>query len=123
VATDVGVASAGAGVSTWPADLVAAGLGGWLVGGVYLDGWAHLHPPGMETFSTPWHAVLYSGFALLAGWLAVVAVRRRRPGLPLAQWFRPGTGWSGGVVVFLAGGLGDMIWHQAFASRSAWTRC
>jgi len=102
-------------VSTWAADLVAAGLGVWLVGGVYLDGWAHLHRPGMESFFTPWHAVLYSGFAALAGWLTVVAARARRAGVPPAGWVPAGYGLGlAGVAVFVAGGLGDMIWHQVF---------
>jgi len=96
-------------------DLVAALLGVWLVGGVYLDGWAHLHRPGMETFFTPWHAVLYSGFAVLAGWLTVVTGRRRRPGEAPARWMPAGSGVGmAGVAVFLAGGLGDLIWHQVF---------
>src|SRR5262245_34441648 len=25
-------------------------LGTWLLGGLYLDGWAHIHVPGLETF-------------------------------------------------------------------------
>lgn len=33
----------------------------WFVGGVYLDGRAHVHLK-VETFYTPWHVVLYSGF-------------------------------------------------------------
>ncbi len=39
--------------------LVAASA--WLVGGVYLDGWAHHHGKVDDTFLTAWHAVLYSG--------------------------------------------------------------
>ncbi len=38
----------------------------WLIGGLYLDGWAHLHFPELETFFTPWHGVLYSGFLVNA---------------------------------------------------------
>src|SRR5918911_2729090 len=44
---------------------------GWFVAGLYLDGWAHNTIPALETFFTPWHGVLYSGFfASLAvlGW-------------------------------------------------------
>src|SRR5438067_2248282 len=36
-----------------------------LIGGVYLDGWAHAHGKVDSTCFTPWHAVLYSGFAFL----------------------------------------------------------
>jgi hypothetical protein len=38
----------------------------WLLAGAYLDSWAHRHIARLETFFTPWHAVLYSGlFATL----------------------------------------------------------
>ena len=33
----------------------------WLIGGVHVDGWAHSHIPGLETFFTPWHAIFYTG--------------------------------------------------------------
>ncbi len=43
---------------------------GWvLVSGLYADGWAHVNVPGLETFFTPWHGVLYGSFALLVAWL------------------------------------------------------
>jgi hypothetical protein len=59
---------------------IAAVLGVVLVGGVYADGWAHLNIGGLETFFTPWHAVLYGGFGLLVAWLAGMVLRRRRAG-------------------------------------------
>ena len=38
----------------------------WLIGGAYLDSWAHYHfGNNLETFFTPWHAVLYSGFGVV----------------------------------------------------------
>jgi hypothetical protein len=41
-------------------------LGGlWLIGGLHLDGWAHHHIR-LDTFFSPWHAVLYSGFGVTA---------------------------------------------------------
>jgi hypothetical protein len=59
--------------------------------------------------------VLYSGFAALGGWLAAAALRRRRPGEPPGRWVPAGYGLGLlGVGVFLAGGIGDMIWHQIF---------
>ena len=36
-------------------------LSAWLVGGFFLDGWAHTHGKVDQSFFTPWHAVLYSG--------------------------------------------------------------
>lgn len=102
-------------VSTWWED-VACGIGAlWLVAGLYLDGWAHSHRPELETFFTPWHAVLYSGFAALAACLAVPVLRRRRqspeaaPGAWVPAGYGPGLA---GVALFLVGGVADMAWHE-----------
>src|SRR6266540_947312 len=75
----------------WRGDLVTAVLGAWLVGGAFLDGWAHNTRPGLETFFTPWHAVLYSGYAASAAWLCwSVRSHHRRPAQPhpprLVRW-------------------------------------
>src|SRR5260370_9328630 len=35
----------------------------WFVGGLFIDGWAHNHGLVDKTFFTPWHALLYSGYA------------------------------------------------------------
>lgn len=50
----------------------------WLVGGLYLDGWAHTHGKVDQSFFTPWHAVLYSGYLACAITLAARAVTGRR---------------------------------------------
>lgn len=94
-------------------DLVTELLGLWLVLAVFLDGWAHIHLPGLETFFTPWHAALYSGMLATAAWTAVVIWRNRRPGQPLLQAAPPGyRGTAVGVVLFaVAGGL-DLLWHE-----------
>lgn len=79
----------------------------WLVAGGYLDAWAHNHLATLDTFFTPWHGVLYSGFAACA---LVLGVR----------WFREGSLPAGyglslvGCVFFGLGGIGDMIWHTVF---------
>lgn len=43
-------------------------LGTWLVLGIFIDGYAHNHDV-VETFFTPWHAILYSGFLACAAWI------------------------------------------------------
>ena len=48
--------------ASWGDDLAAALLGTWVVGGLFLDGWAHVNQPGLETFFSPWHGVFYLGF-------------------------------------------------------------
>jgi hypothetical protein len=101
-------------ISTWGEDLACALGAVWVVGGLYLDGWAHTHTPELETFFTPWHAVLYSGFAALAACHGAV-VGRRRSAAPAAapRTWVPAGYLSGlvGVAVFLVAGLADMIWH------------
>jgi hypothetical protein len=86
-------------------------LGAWLLGGVYLDGWAHTHLD-VETFFSPWHAVLYGGYLanlLFWAWRLVDAHRKGgnwKTAVPEAYrlpFF--------GVLLFGLGGAGDMAWH------------
>jgi hypothetical protein len=79
----------------------------WLVGGAFLDNWAHAHVATLESFFTPWHAVLYSGFAAAA----IVIVGR---------WLRERSVPEGyrlsliGCGLFAVGGVLDMLWHTVF---------
>ncbi|WP_087874486.1 hypothetical protein [Arthrobacter globiformis] len=94
-------------------DLVTEFLGLWLVLAVFLDGWAHINLPGLETFFTPWHAALYSGMLATAAWTAVVIWRNRTPGQPLLQAIPPGyRGTAAGVILFAAAGALDLLWHE-----------
>ncbi len=96
-------------------DWLIVALSAWFLGGLYLDGWAHIHVPELETFFTPWHFVLYSGFVVLALVLAVTAMRNRRRGAPWAQVMPPGYGLSLiGAALFLTAGVADLIWHVLF---------
>src|SRR6266545_711987 len=48
----------------------------WFIAGMFLDDWAHANlASSLETFFTPWHAVLYSGFSAVAGVLMLSQVR------------------------------------------------
>lgn len=94
-------------------DLVTELLGLWLLLAVFLDGWAHLNVPGLETFFTPWHAALYSGMVAAAAWTAVVIWRNRTPGQPLPRAVPPGyRGTVVGVILFAAAGGLDLLWHE-----------
>jgi hypothetical protein len=82
-----------------------------LISGVFIDGWAHINVASTkETLFTPWHGVLYSGFAATAVWMILPAVRGRRRGLLQSIPYGYGLGVVG-LVLFLLGGLGDAIWH------------
>jgi hypothetical protein len=97
------------------ADMVTVALSAWLVGGLFVDGWAHNTRPQLETFFTPWHAVLYSGYAASALWIAWAVGSRRRAGAPWRDRVPAGYGLAlAGLVLFAASGLGDMAWHLAF---------
>jgi hypothetical protein len=93
-------------------DLVTALLGIWFGVGLMIDAWAHSNLAELETFFTPWHAVFYSGFAVISGWIIWQVwrnVRAGRQGLAAVP-----TGYLAGLVAvpaFAAFGLVDMLWH------------
>src|SRR6266849_1338733 len=100
--TTIGIAEtarkAGPGAAVRPARatglawaLVAASA--WLIGGVYLDGWAHHHGKVDDTFFTAWHAVLYSGYGATAAVLVATIARAPR-GAWSSRILPPGYGLS-----------------------------
>jgi hypothetical protein len=102
--------------SPWDArlDWAMVGASAWILGGAYLDAWAHTHFPELETFFTPWHAVLYSGLLAATVVLGATALRGR-PARPWGEALPPGYGLSAlGVVLFAVGGASDLLWHEVF---------
>jgi hypothetical protein len=95
-------------------DLAAALLSTWVVGGLFLDGWAHVNQAGLETFFTPWHAVFYTGFVVSVVVLARLVARfqqgRFDPALVPAGY---GLGLVG-AGLFVTGGVADGVWHTMF---------
>jgi hypothetical protein len=98
-------------------DLVTALLGTAMMLGVLSDAWAHNNIiKTLDSFFTPWHALLYTGFGATGAWTFFLAYRRRH----LApEWWRDG--WPAGyrlgalgTVIFLLAGGGDMVWHTVF---------
>lgn len=93
-------------------DIGATVLAGWLIFGVYLDGWAH-NTQLPDSFWTPWHAVLYSGYGALALFLTLVVGQGVRSGLTLPDAIPDGYAPSVlGAAIFGAGGAFDMVWHS-----------
>ncbi|MFF4621597.1 hypothetical protein [Nonomuraea jabiensis] len=87
-------------------------LGIWFAVGLMIDAWAHGNLAQLETFFTPWHAVFYSGFAVVSGWIGWQVWRNVRAGRqgPAAV----PTGYLAGLVAipaFAAFGIADMMWH------------
>ena len=99
-------------------DWAMTGLCGWLLGGVVLDNWAHGHQQilgKLETFFTPWHGLLYSGWLAMTVFLLATLVRNYRRGCPRHSRLPRGYGLSLlGVLVFGWGGVADMIWHTVY---------
>jgi Tol biopolymer transport system component len=94
---------------------IAAVLSALIVGGLFLDGWAHNHGKVDETFFTPWHAILYSAFAIYAIFLLVYAIRQNRVGYGWRHALPEGYGLSLlGAGIFAGGGILDLIWHSLF---------
>lgn len=113
---------------TWR-DLAVSGLAVGMLVGAVVDGWAHTHlPSALETVLTPWHAIVYTSFALLAAVVAgdtVVTARARTVVVSgqtirvtlgrLASFIAPGYGVTVvGAVVFVVAGLADTTWHVVF---------
>ncbi|MGE3536761.1 MAG: hypothetical protein AB7N91_04885 [Candidatus Tectimicrobiota bacterium] len=96
-------------------DWLMAGLAVWLLGGAYVDGWAHTHGRADTSFFTPWHALLYAGFLAVAVTCAVRLIRSLARRQAWWQGLPPGYQLSLlGVGVFWLGGVGDLAWHSWF---------
>jgi hypothetical protein len=68
-----------------------------------------------NSFFTPWHAFFYGGYILQALLLAVTLVRNRMRNYGWRHAMPQGYSLSLiGVLIFAAGGVGDLIWHELF---------
>lgn len=89
-------------------------LSAWFIGGIYIDGWAHDHGI-VDTFFTPWHGILYSGYLATALALLAMTFINHRRGYGWQEAIPVGYGLSLlGVPLFIVGGVGDEIWHTLF---------
>jgi hypothetical protein len=95
-------------------DAIAGFCGVWMIGGLFLDGWAHRNQK-PETFFSPWHGILYSGFTASALWLLYVIRSNQKPGISWRTTMPVGYGFrAAGVGLFGVGAIGDLIWHSVF---------
>jgi hypothetical protein len=84
--------------------------------GLFLDGWAH-QAEKPETFFSPWHGILYSGFAAAVVWFAYDSWRFARENAEAAAAAKAGPSdrvIAIGLIVFIVGAVGDAVWHEVF---------
>lgn len=85
-------------------------FGVWMMAGLFIDGWAHQdNKP--ETFFSPWHGILYSGFVTAVAWFAWRGYRAGRGINPAGGLDRL---TALGFLLFGAAGIADGLWHQIF---------
>lgn len=86
----------------------------WFVVGLFLDGSAHAHHR-VDSFFTPWHAVLYSGYLVSAFALAVATFINHQRGQSWLKAIPQGYDLAlFGAPLFIFAGIGDMFWHILF---------
>jgi hypothetical protein len=90
--------------------------------GVILDARGHLQGLVDNTVLSPRHAPLYGGVLLVGILLAASAGRNRADGYPWRCSLPPGYELSlVGVLLFLATGVADLIWHAVFGIEAGLT--
>ena len=86
------------------------------VGGVYVDGWARNHDRVDDSFFTPWHGLLYATYLVVAAVMLARVLKTHRTGTTWRAAVPDGYALSlVGVELFLAAGIGDMVWHTLFS--------
>ncbi|HLZ55498.1 MAG TPA: hypothetical protein VKR06_01010 [Ktedonosporobacter sp.] len=96
-------------------DYFALFLSLWFISGGSVDSWAHRHVARLETFFTPWHAVLYSSLLALLCFYGGTMIFYRSKGYAWSQAAPQGYVLSClGVGIFFVSGVCDFIWHSLF---------
>jgi hypothetical protein len=90
-------------------------VGLWPLAGALTDANAHINDPQLESFFTPWHALLYSGVLAVGLTIGAVAWRNHQRGYGWTRAVPPGYGLTlVGVGVLGVAGIGDLIWHSLY---------
>lgn len=98
-------------------DTILAILLIWFVAGVFADGHNHAHGSPI-TFFTLEHAIFYSAFITVVGMFAFFLYHGWEEGNLLAGIPDGHRVTFLGLLLFLAGGIGDMVWHTVFGIES-----
>lgn len=93
-------------------ELFLVGFGAWMIVGLFLDGWAHSEQR-PDSFFTPWHGVLYTGFLGATGSALWQVAAQRSRGVAWREAVPEGYGASlAGLALFATGAAGDLVWHE-----------
>ncbi len=104
-----------ASTTTLRMDWILTALSVWLIGGFFVDLWAHAHGQVDDTFFTPWHALLYAGAASFGVVLGAAAIAGRPRGIPLRDTLAPPYRIAFlGFLLFGVAGVFDLAWHTMF---------
>lgn len=88
-------------------------FGTWMISGLFLDGWAH-DTDRPETFFSPWHGILYSGFVAAVVWFAWDGWRAKREVTSVVDAGPADRMVTVGLITFIIGAVGDGLWHEIF---------
>jgi hypothetical protein len=106
--------------ATWSEDLVTGWCSLLLVLGLYLGGWNHLNRSGDGPVLTPWHGLLYLGFAATAGW---ILSRHQRRGAWSLRAVPPGYRLAlVGVGLAMVAVAGHAVWHTLYGVEQGLAR-
>ncbi len=97
-------------------NILTVAFGTWLMLGLFVDGFFHnSQHVKLDSFFTPWHAMLYSGYMAVSLWMAWQVLRNIKAGYVGFKAIPVGyeLGLLGSVL-FGVGGLLDMGWHLAW---------
>ena len=108
--------------ASWREDVMTGWCSLLLVLGLYLDGWNHVNllDDELGPFLTPWHGVLYLGFAVTAGW---ILTRNQRRGAWSLQAVPPGYRLAlVGMGLAMVAVAGDAVWHTLYGEEQGLAR-
>jgi hypothetical protein len=108
--------------ASWREDVMTGWCSLLLVLGLYLDGWNHVNllDDELGPFPTPWHGVLYLGFAVTAGW---ILTRNQRRGAWSLQAVPPGYRLAlVGMGLAMVAVAGDAVWHILYGEEQGLAR-
>ena len=103
--------------ASWREDVMTGWCSLLLVLGLYLDGWNHINllDDELGPFLTPWHGLLYLGFAVTAGW---ILTRNQRRGAWSLQAVPPGYRLAlVGMGLAMVAVAGDAVWHTIYGEE------